>query len=350
MQTKNWTRRAFGALAALAALTACASPLMVQTAQALTLSGAGATFPQPLYEKWFFEYNKKFPDIKINYQGIGSGGGINQITKKTVDFGASDAAMNDEQLSAVGGTSKILMLPMTAGAVAITYNIPGVKSGLKLTGLALSKIYLGEITKWNDPAITSANRGVTLPDLSIAVVRRSDGSGTSLIFTNHLSGIKTSDWKKKVGAGTSVSWPTGIGAKGSQGVAAQVQQTPGAIGYVEYAYAAENNLPVAAVENREGNFVLPSVAGVVAALDGTQYPENFRVFIEDPDGKASYPIIGLTWLLVYRDNADDKKGAEIGKFVKWALTEGQQYVEPLKFTPLPDALAKRVLKAAEAIK
>jgi phosphate transport system substrate-binding protein len=347
MQTKNWTRRAFGAFAALAAF---ASPLMVQAAQALTLSGAGATFPQPLYEKWFFEYNKKFPDVKINYQGIGSGGGINQITKKTVDFGASDAAMNDDQLNAVGGTSKILMLPMTAGAVAITYNIPGVKTGLKLTALTLTKIYLGEITKWNDKAITSVNRGVTLPDLAIAVVRRSDSSGTSFIFTNHLAAIKSSDWKEKVGSGTSVSWPTGIGAKGNQGVSAQVQQTPGAIGYVEYAYAAENNLPVAAVENREGKFVLPSVAGVIAALDGTKYPDNFRVFIEDPDGKASYPIIGLTWLLVYRDNADDKKGTEIGKFVKWALTEGQQYVEPLKYTPLPDPLAKRVLKAAEAIK
>jgi phosphate transport system substrate-binding protein len=350
MQIKNWTRRAFGAFAVFAALAACTSPPMVQTVQALTLNGAGATFPEPLYQKWFFEYNKKFPDVKLNYQGIGSGAGIKQITKKIVDFGASDAAMNDEELNAVGGTDKMAMLPMTAGAVAITYNVPGVKSGLQLTALTLSKIYLGEITKWNDKSIAAANSGVTLPDLPIAVVHRSDGSGTSFIFTNHLSAIKSTNWKEKVGSGNSVKWPAGIGAKGNQGVAAQVQQTPGGIGYVEYAFAAENSLPVAAVENREGKFVLPSVQGVVAALDGTQYPDNFRVFIEDPDGKTSYPIVGLTWLLVYRDNDDDKKGVEIGKFVKWALTEGQQFVEPLKYSPLPNALTKRVLKVAETIK
>ncbi|AGY56509.1 phosphate ABC transporter substrate-binding protein PstS [Gloeobacter kilaueensis] len=347
MQTHKWTRRAFGAVIAAAAL---ASPLMTQMALALTLSGAGATFPQPLYEKWFFEYNKKNPDVKISYQGIGSGGGINQFTNKTVDFGASDAAMNDEQLQKAGGAQKVLMLPLTAGAVAVTYNLPGVKSGLKLTRLALVNIFLGKITKWNDPAIASVNRDVKLPDLPVAVVRRSDGSGTTFIFTNHLSAIKGSDWGDKVGKGTSVNWPTGIGAKGNQGISAQVQQTPGAIGYVEYAYATENNLPVAAVENREGKFVLPSVPATKAALDGTKYPENFRVFIEDPDGPASYPIVGLTWLLVYKDNADKSKAAEIGKFVDWALTEGQQYVEPLKYTPLPPALAERVKKAADQIK
>lgn len=347
MQTHKWTRRAFGAVIAAAAL---ASPLMTQMALALTLSGAGATFPQPLYEKWFFEYNKKNPDVKISYQGIGSGGGINQFTNKTVDFGASDAAMNDEQLQKAGGAQKVLMLPLTAGAVAVTYNLPGVKSGLKLTRLALVNIFLGKITKWNDPAIASVNRDVKLPDLPVAVVRRSDGSGTTFIFTNHLSAIKGSDWGDKVGKGTSVNWPTGIGAKGNQGISAQVQQTPGAIGYVEYAYATENNLPVAAVENREGKFVLPSVPATKAALDGTKYPENFRVFIEDPDGPASYPIVGLTWLLVYKDNADKSKAAEIGKFVGWALTEGQQYVEPLKYTPLPPALAERVKKAADQIK
>lgn len=346
MQTNKWTRRAFTAFVALASI---ASPLMTQVAQALTLSGAGATFPQPLYEKWFFEYNKKNPDVKINYQGIGSGGGINQITNKTVDFGASDAAMNDEQLAKVGGKSKILMLPLTAGAVAVTYNVPGVKTGLKLTRVALGKIFLGQITKWNDPAIASVNRGVALPDTPIAVVRRSDSSGTTFIFTNHLSAIKSIDWAEKVGKGTSVSWPTGIGAKGNQGVSAQVQQTPGSIGYVEYAYATENNLPIASVENREGKFVLPTVAATKAALEGTKYPEDFRVFIEDPDGASSYPIVGLTWLLVYRDTADKTKAAELKKFVNWALTEGQQYVEPLKYTPLPAELVSRVRKAAEQI-
>ncbi|MBW4698622.1 MAG: phosphate ABC transporter substrate-binding protein PstS [Aphanocapsa lilacina HA4352-LM1] len=347
MQTNKWTRRAFVATAALASL---ASPLLTQIAHALTLSGAGATFPAPLYEKWFFEYNKKNPDVKINYQSIGSGGGINQITNKTVDFGASDAAMNDEQLAKVGGSSKMLMLPMTAGAVAIAYNLPGVKSGLRLTRVVLTDIYLGKVTKWNDPVIASVNRDVKLPDLPIAVVRRSDSSGTTFIFTNHLSAIKSSDWSEKVGKGTSVNWPTGIGGKGNQGVAAQVQQTPGAIGYVEYAFAAENNLSVAAVENREGKFVLPTVKSTEAALEGTKYPENFRVFIEDPDGASSYPIVGLTWLLVYKEGNDKAKAAELKKFITWALTEGQQYVEPLKYTPIPPAVAKNVIKAAEQLK
>lgn len=344
MWTRKWTRKAFGALVALAAIS---SPLMMQAAQALTLSGAGATFPQPLYEKWFFEYNKKNPDIKINYQGIGSGGGIRQITAKTVDFGASDAAMTDEDLAKAPG--KILMLPMTAGAVAVTYNVPGVPTGLKLTGLALSKIYLGEIKKWNDTNIASVNPNVKLPDLPIAVVHRSDSSGTTLIFTNHLSAIKAADWKEKVGAKTSVSWPTGIGAKGNQGVAAQVQQTQGAIGYVEYAFATENNLPVSSVENREGKFVLPSVQSTTAALEGTKYPDNFRVFIDNPDGATSYPIVGLTWLLVYED-MDNEKAAALTAFVNWALTDGQQYVEPLKYTPLPQELSTRVKQAVTKIK
>ena len=347
MQTNKWTRRAFGAFVALAAVV---SPIATQVALALTLSGAGATFPQPLYEKWFFEYNKKNPDVKISYQGIGSGGGINQITAKTVDFGASDAAMNDEQLAKVGGAGKFLLLPMTAGAVAVTYNVPGVQTGLKLTRVALVNIFLGNIKKWNDPQIAALNRGVNLPDLNIAVVRRSDSSGTTFIFTNHLAAIKSGDWAEKVGKGTSVNWPTGIGAKGNQGVAAQVQQTPGAIGYVEYAYATENNLPVASVENREGKFVLPTVKATQAALDGTKYPDNFRVFIEDPDGATSYPIVGLTWLLVYKDSPDKAKGAELVKFVEWALTDGQQYVEPLKYTPLPADVAKRVISAAKQIK
>jgi phosphate transport system substrate-binding protein len=244
----------------------------------------------------------------------------------------------------------VLLLPMTAGAVAITYYIPGVKSGLRLSRLALVDIYLGRITKWNDKKIADLNRDVKLPDLSIAVVRRSDSSGTTFIFTNHLSAIPSGDWKDKVGAGTSVRWPTGVGAKGNQGVSAQVQQTPGAIGYVEYAYAAENNLPVAAVENREGEFMLPSVKATQAALEGTKYPDNFRVFIEDPDGRASYPIVGLTWILLYRDMTDKAKAKELVSFVNWALTEGQQYVEPLKYTPLPAVLTSRVRKAVDEIK
>jgi phosphate transport system substrate-binding protein len=341
---KTVTRRAVGAFVALLAFT---FPVVSQAAQALSLNGAGATFPQPLYEKWFFEYNKKNPDVQINYQGIGSGGGIKQITAKTVDFGASDAAMTDAELAKAPG--KILMLPMTAGAIAVTYNVPGIPSGLKLGTAILPAIFLGKITKWNDPAIAAANPGVNLPDQGIAVVRRSDGSGTTFIFTNHLS-TTSPVWKVKVGTGKDVKWPTGLGAKGNAGVAAQVQQTPGAIGYVEFAYAAENNLPVAALENNAGKYILPSVEAATESLAGVKYPDNFRVFIGDPAGVKAYPIVGLTWLLVYEkmDNADKAKA--LGKFVDWALTDGQQYVKPLKYTPLPAALAKRVMQAADVLK
>jgi phosphate transport system substrate-binding protein len=346
MHPRLLNRRAFNALMATFALSA---PLAVQqTVLALTLSGAGATFPQPLYEKWFYEYNRKYPDVKINYQGIGSGGGINQFISKTVDFGASDAAMTDEQIAKAGGPERVLLLPMTAGAVAMSYNLPGVKE-LRLSREALAGIYLGAIRKWNDPAITATNPGVDLPNRPIAVVRRSDSSGTTFIFTNHLAAISPR-WKERVGAGNAVKWPTGIGAKGNQGVAAQIQQTPGALGYIEYAYATENNLPVAAVQNREGQFVRPSVEATQAALEGTRYPENFRVFIEDPDGTRSYPIVGLTWLLAYRNMAEDQKGEALARFVDWALTDGQQYVKPLYYTPLPAQLATRVRKAANAIK
>ncbi len=344
MQTKKWTRRAFATLAALIALT---SPIAIQAANALDLNGAGATFPEPLYTKWFFEYNKKNPNVKINYQAIGSGGGINQITKKTVDFGASDAAMTDEELSKA--PSKILMLPMTAGAVVITYNVPGVSSALKFDRETLAKIYRGRIVKWNDPKIAKDNPGVKLPDQSISVVRRADGSGTSFIFTNHLSAISP-EWKRDVGSGKTVKWPIGIGAKGNDGVAAQVQQTPGSIGYIEYAYALSNKLPVATLQNLEGKFVSPSVDSISAALEGTKYPENLRAFIADPDGAASYPIVGLTWLLVYEKMDDSAKAAELTKFIDWALTDGQQYAKPLQYAPLPASLVKLVKQSVSQVK
>jgi phosphate transport system substrate-binding protein len=344
MQTKKWTRRAFATLAALIAIS---SPIAIQAANALDLNGAGATFPEPLYTKWFFEYNKKNPNVKINYQAIGSGGGINQITKKTVDFGASDAAMTDEELTKAPG--KIVMLPMTAGAVVITYNLAGVPTGLKLDRETLAKIYRGRIVKWNDAKIAKDNPGVKLPDQSISVVRRADGSGTSFIFTNHLSAISP-EWKRDVGSGKTVKWPVGIGAKGNDGVAAQVQQTPGSIGYIEYAYAIENKLPVATLQNLEGKFVPPSVEGVSAALEGTKYPENLRAFIADPDGATSYPIVGLTWLLVYEKMDDPAKAAELTKFIDWALADGQQYAKPLKYAPLPANLVKLVKQSVAQVK
>ncbi len=343
MQTQKWTRRAF---ATLVALIAIASPIALQAANALDLNGAGATFPEPLYKKWFFEYNKKNPDVKINYQAIGSGGGINQITKKTVDFGASDAAMTDEELAKAPG--KILMLPMTSGAVAVTYNVGGVPSGLKLDRETLAGIYRGRIVKWNDPKIAKTNPDVKLPNQSISVVRRADGSGTTFIFTNHLSAISP-EWKRDVGSGKSVKWPVGLGAKGNDGVAAQVQQTPGSIGYIESAYASQNKLPVATLQNLEGKFVAPSIEGVSAALEGTKFPENLRVFVADPDGPKSYPIVGLTWLLVY-DKMDDKAKADgLKKFLDWALTDGQKYAPALEYAPLPASLLKLVKQSVAQV-
>jgi phosphate transport system substrate-binding protein len=346
MKTKKWTWRAFTSTT-LTALIAITSSIAMQAANALDLNGAGATFPEPLYTKWFFEYNKKNPAVKINYQAIGSGGGINQITKKTVDFGASDAAMTDEELSKA--PSKILMLPVTAGAVVVTYNLPGAPNGLKLDREALAAIYQGKVNKWNDPKITKNNPGVKLPDQSISVVRRADGSGTSFIFTSHLAAISP-EWKRDVGSGKNVKWPVGIGAKGNDGVAAQVQQTPGAIGYIEYAYATENKLPVATLQNLGGKFVPPSIEGVSAALEGTKYPSNLRVFIADPDGPSSYPIVGLTWMLVYEKMEDKAKAAELAKFINWALTDGQQYAKPLKYAPLPPNLVKLVKQSVAQVK
>lgn len=343
MQTKKWTRRAFATLVALIAIT---SPIAIQAANALDLNGAGATFPEPLYTKWFFEYNKKNPDVKINYQAIGSGGGINQITKKTVDFGASDAAMTDEELAKAPG--KILMLPMTAGAVVVTYNVPGAPKDLKLDRETLAGIFLGKITKWNDPKIVKTNPKVKLPDQAISVVRRADGSGTTFIFTNHLSGISP-EWKTAVGSGKSVKWPVGLGAKGNDGVAAQVQQTPGAIGYIELAYASQNKLPEAVLQNKEGKFVAPSPAAVSAALEGTKYPENLRVFIEDPDGPKSYPIVGLTWMLVYEKMDDKAKADGLKKFIDWALADGQKMSASLEYAPLPANLVKLVQQSVAKV-
>ncbi|QIA27499.1 phosphate ABC transporter substrate-binding protein PstS [Thermaerobacter sp. PB12/4term] len=318
------------------------------SAQTVVLNGAGATFPYPLYSKWFDEYHKLRPDVQINYQSIGSGGGKQQITAKTVDFGASDGPMSDEELAKVQG--ELMHIPTVMGAVVLTYNLPGVESGLKLTPEAIAGIYLGKIKKWNDPAIASVNPGVNLPDADIVVVRRSDGSGTTNIFTEYLSAV-SSEWKSQVGAGTSVDWPTGIGAKGNEGVATQVQKLKNSIGYVELAYAIENNMPYALVKNKAGNFVEPSIDTVTAAAAGAaaNMPEDFRIFIVDQPGENAYPISGFTWLLVYKDQTDCTKGKALVEFLQWALAEGESYAADLLYAPLPDNVKQMALDAVKTI-
>lgn len=303
----------------------------------LKLNAAGATFPYVIYSKWFDVYHTK-TGIEFNYQSIGSGGGIKQVTEGTVDFGASDAPMTDEQIKAVEekqGTG-ILHIPTVMGAVVLTYNVPGVGQGLKLTPEVLAGIYLGEITQWNDPKLTSINEGMTLPDLPIIVAHRSDGSGTTNIFTDYLSKANGM-WKTKVGSGTSVNWPVGLGGKGNEGVSGLVKQSDGSIGYVELAYAVQNKLPYASLQNKEGAFVEPSFDAVSAAAAGAarNMPSDLRVMITNAAGKDSYPICGFTWLLIYHNMKDKQKEQALAKFLHWAMTEGQSYAKDLYYAPLP---------------
>ena len=311
----------------------------------LTMTGAGATFPYPIYSKWFDEYAKVDPSVRFNYQSIGSGGGQKQIIAQTVDFGATDGPMSDQNLAKAPG--KILHIPTVAGAVVITYNLPG-NPTVKLDGPTIANIFLGTITKWSDPAIAGQNPGLTLPDSDIIVVHRSDGSGTSYIFTDYLSKV-SADWKSNVGANTAVKWPTGLGAKGNEGVSGQVEQTPGALGYVELIYAIQNKMPVAQIKNAAGTYTTPTTDSVTAALAAAQIPDDFRFSMTDAPGANSYPIAGVTWLLVYQkqDNAD--KGKKMVEFLKWALTTGEDMAVPLDYAPLPQALRDRVLKRISEI-
>jgi len=311
----------------------------------LTMTGAGATFPYPMYSKWFDEYAKVDPSVRFNYQSIGSGGGQKQIIAQTVDFGASDGPMSDASLAKAPG--RILHIPTVAGAVVITYNLPG-NPTLKLDGPTIANIFLGAVTKWNDPAITGQNPGVSLPDSDIIVVHRSDGSGTSFIFTDYLSKISP-DWKSKVGVNTAVKWPTGLGAKGNEGVSGQIEQTPGAFGYVELIYAAQNKMPIAQLKNAAGNYVSPTTDSVTAALASAQIPEDFRFSMTDAPGADSYPISGVTWLLVYQKQAAADKGKKMVEFLNWALTKGEDMAAPLDYAPLPQALRDRVLKRISEI-
>jgi phosphate transport system substrate-binding protein len=318
----------------------------------LSINGAGATFPYPMYSKWFDEYHKKNENLQINYQSIGSGGGIKQVTEGTVDFGASDGPMNDDQLKAFQEKHgfAILHFPTVLGADVPTYNIPGVSAELNFTPEAIAGIFLGKVTKWNDPIIAVANKGVTLPGNDIVVVHRSDGSGTSYIWTDYLSKI-SDEWKTKVGKGTSVNWPVGLGGKGNEGVAGLIKQTPNAFGYVELIYAIQNKMPYGRVKNSSGEFVKADLAGVTAAATGAakSMPDDFRVSITDAPGKTAYPISSFTWLLVPARFSDAAKRDAIKGLVKWMLAEGQNQTEALSYAKLPKEVVAKELKALDSI-
>ncbi len=312
----------------------------------LLITGAGATFPAPLYTKWFSDYNKLNPTIQINYQAIGSGGGIKQITEKTVEFGASDAPMSDEELGKAPG---LLHIPTVMGAVVVTWNEPEIKT-LKLTPQTLAAIFLGKITKWNDPAIAKENpQQVKLPATDITVARRSDGSGTTYVFTDYLSKVSP-EFKAGPGTGKSVNWPVGLGAKGNDGVTGLVKSTKGAIGYVELAYANQNKLPLAELKNKDGHFVKATLQATSEAAAGIEMPADFRVSITDAAGTGAWPIASFTYLLIRKDQEDAKKGEALVKFLGWALTEGQKSAGPLDYAPLPAAVVKKVQATVATIK
>jgi phosphate transport system substrate-binding protein len=330
-------------LCALAAV-----PLAAQT----TLNGAGATFPNPIYSKWFSEYGKLHSNVQVNYQSIGSGGGIRQVTEGTVDFGASDMPMTDGQLAEAQSKLKttVLNIPSVLGAVVPAYNIPGVSGEVKFTPDALAGIFLGKITKWNDKAITSANPGVNFPDKDIVVVHRSDGSGTTFIWTDYLSKVSP-DWKNQVGSNTSVKWPVGLGGKGNEGVAGSIRQLQGAIGYVELIYAVQNNIPYGSVRNAAGVFLKASLEGVTAAAaSAPKMPADFRVSITDAPGKSAYPISSFTWLLIPEQSKDAAKGRILADFLNWMVTDGEKMASALSYAPLPDSVVQKVKEAVKQVK
>jgi phosphate transport system substrate-binding protein len=321
-----------------------ATPVIAQT----TLNGAGATFPNPIYSKWFSEYHKIHSDIQINYQPIGSGGGIRQVISGTVDFGASDMPMTDKQLQEA--KTKILNIPTVLGADVPAYNIPGVTGEVKFTPEALAGIFLAKITKWNDKAITASNPGVNFPDMGIIVVHRSDGSGTTFIWTDYLSKVSP-EWKSQAGSDTSVKWPIGMGAKGNEGVAGMIRQLPGAIGYVELIYAVQNNIPYGSVKNSAGAFVKASLESVTAAAaSAPKMPADFRVSITNAPGKDAYPISSFTWLLIPAQSKDPAKGKILADFLNWMVTDGQKMTAALSYAPLPENVAEKVKEAIKQVK
>ena len=337
--TKSYRSKILLGLAIVFGLSATASAQMM-------INGAGATFPYPIYSKWFDEYAKVDPSVRFNYQSIGSGGGQKQILAQTVDFGASDGPMSDDNLAKAPG--KILHIPTVAGAVVITYNLEN-NAALKLDADEIAGIFLGTIKKWNGPKIAATNPGTKLPDKDIVVVHRSDGSGTTFIFTDYLSKV-SSDWKSKAGSNTSVSWPAGIGGKGNEGVSGQVKQTPGAIGYVELIYAIQNKMPYADIKNSAGEFVKATLESVTAALATANIPDDFRFSMTNAPGNGAYPIAGATWLLVYQQQKDATKGKKLVEFLKWALTKGEAMAKDLDYASLPQSVQQLVLKRVDEIK
>jgi phosphate transport system substrate-binding protein len=319
------------------------------TAQRVQINGAGATFPAPIYTKWFSEYNKLHPDIRINYQPLGSGAGIRQVTERTVFFGASDAPLTQEQLLAA--PAKLLHLPTVLGAVVPVYNIPGVSQELKFSGPVLANIFLGRITRWNDPAITALNAGVNLPATDIVVAHRSDGSGTTYIWVDYLSKVSP-EFKKTVGVGTAVKWPVGVAAAKNDGVAAIVSQTPGALGYVELIYALQTKTAYGQVQNMNGKFVKASIDSVTAAAAAAakQMPADFRVSITNAPGDAVYPISSFTWLLLYQDPKDKAPAKVMVDFMKWALTDGQKFAPEMGYAPIPKNVVDLEMKTLATIK
>ncbi len=309
------------------------------------LNGAGATFPAPLYQTWFQALNQKYPNLQVNYQPVGSGAGIEQFTKGLVDFGASDVAMTDEEIQKV--QNGVLLLPMTAGSIVLAYNLPGVE-GLKLPRDVYSGIFLGTIKSWNDPKIAAANPGAKLPNTPITTVHRSEGSGTTGVFTQHLSAINP-EWKSKVGSGKTVNWPAGVAAKGNDGVTAQIQQTQGSVGYVEYAYAKNSKLNFATLENKSKQFVAPSDESAAKTLEAVTLPENLRAFIADPEGNDSYPIVTYTWILANKKYSDATKAKAVEAMIEYGLTEGQKIATQLGYVPLPQSVVQKVTTAADAI-
>ena len=327
----------------IAGALAVTAPLIGQS----RINGSGATFPDPIYEKWFSEYNKLHSDVQINYQSIGSGGGIRQVLNGTVDFGASDGPMTDEQLSQA--KTKILHIPTVLGAVVPAYNVPGVTGEIKFTPEVLANIFLGKITNWNDPAIAKANPGVNFPNQSIIVIHRSDGSGTTYIFTDYLSKV-SSEWANSVKKGTTVSWPLGLGGKGNEGVAGQIRQLQGSIGYIELIYAVQNNIPYGSVKNAAGTFVKASLDGVTeAAASAKSMPADFRVSITNAPGKTAYPISSFTWLLIPVQSKDANKGKVLSDFLNWMVSDGQKMTTQLTYAPLPENVADKVKAAIKQV-
>jgi phosphate transport system substrate-binding protein len=313
--------------------------------KSISLTGAGATFPAPLYQTWFAEYNKQNPNVQVAYQSVGSGAGVEQFMQQTVDFGASDVAMKDEEIAKV--TRGVVLLPMTAGSIVFAYNLPDV-TDLQLSRQVYVDILLGKITQWNDPAIAKLNPNATLPDTPINVIYRSDGSGTTGVFTKHLSAISP-EWQEKVGEGKTVEWPVGIGAKGNEGVTAQILQTEGSIGYIEYGYAKQQAIATASLENKAGKFVKASSESASKALSAVALPENLRAFISDPEGDESYPIVSYTWILAYKNYDNPEKLQALKDVVNWSLNEGQKKAEELGYIPLPATVVDKVETAVGTI-